>query len=81
MPLISKEEAQAMLPQVGDELILAPTLHKGLGRTLAMPRQCVVEYVNREHLWYMVRFDLGFSECFHVPEAEIGSRGRFCIDD
>lgn len=81
MPLISVEDARTMLPQVGDRLCLAPTLHKGLGNTVAMPRQCVVEYVNYEHLWYMVRYDLGFTECFHVPETEISSRGRHCTDD
>lgn len=79
--LISKEDAQAMLPQVGDRLILAPTLHKGLGNTVAMPRPCVVEYVNREHLWFKVRFDLGFTECFRVPETTVSTRGRKCADD
>ena len=79
--LISKEEAQAMLPQVGDTLVLAPTLHKGLGNTLSMPRQCVVEFVNREHLWYMVRFDLGFTECFYVPETSHSVQGRRRNDD
>lgn len=79
--LISVEDARAMLPKVGDRLVLAPTLHKGLGNTLSLPKPCVVEYVNEEHLWYKVRFDLGFTECFHVPETEMGVRGGKCADD
>lgn len=70
--LISVEDTRAMLPKVGDRLILAPTLHKGLKNCAMLPRPCVVEYVNEEHLWYQVRFDLGFTECFYA----VGGGGR-----
>lgn len=81
MPLISVENARAELPKVGDRLMLPPTLHKGLGNTQARPRPCVVEYVNEEKLWYIVRFDMGFRECFRVPEIENVVHGRVGFDD
>lgn len=66
MALISVEEARALLPRVGDRLMLVPTLHKKSQFAVAYPSPCVVEYVHREHLWYKVRFDAGFTECFHA---------------
>lgn len=77
MPLISVEDAQAMLPEAGDELLRIPTLHKSLGLTQSPLRPCVVEYVNREHLWYMVRFEDGYTECYKVPALELGPKGGY----
>lgn len=71
MPLISVEEARSMLPKVGDRLLRVPTLHKSLSMTRAKPHLCTVTHVNRERLWYSVRFDrYGYTESYKVPELE-----------
>ena len=74
--LITVEEAQAMLPQVGARLWKVPTLHKSLGMTESGLRPCVVTYVNREHLWFEVLFeDYGYAESYKVPELKLGPKG------
>lgn len=69
------EELRAQLPEVGDRLIRVPTLHKSLSNTAAKPAPCTVTYVNKERLWYTVRFDTGFTQSYKVPEMdrEVGS--------
>lgn len=65
-----KEELQAFLPNVGDELMRKPTMcNTTLGLERPKPQPCIVEYVNREHLWYKVRFvETGLTECYKYPE-------------
>lgn len=73
----SKEELQAMLPEVGDRLTRVPTYVK-MGweqQQSATPQPCVVEYVNTEHLWYTVRFETGRTESYKVPEVKDLNRG------
>ena len=65
-----KEELQEFLPNVGDTLERVPTVYNStIGLERPKPQPCIVEYVNREHLWYKVRFvKTGLTECFKVPE-------------
>ena len=72
---MDKEALRALLPNVGDVLIRKPHLHKSLGIETPTPRPCVVEYVNRENLWYRVRFDNGTYECYKVPHIEETYKG------
>lgn len=65
---MDKETAQSLLPEVGDILIKKPHLHKSLGIEQPVPRLCTVVFVNRDHLWYRVRFDNDTYECYKVPE-------------
>lgn len=69
MALVPKSVIQAMLPQVGDELIRRPTWSKHLGMCTYPLRPCVVVYVNTEHLWYTVQFEAGYRQCYKVPEV------------
>lgn len=72
---MDKETAQALLPEVGTRMVRIPNLHKSLGLTEMKPCACVVEYVNKEHLWYTVRFENGFTESYKVPEIEPDKKG------
>ena len=65
-----KENLQALLPKVGDSLMKIPTMNKERGLKDPPPLPCKVEYVNRDHLWYQVRFNNGYTECYKVPELE-----------
>ena len=65
-----KEDLQALLPEVGDRLMKKPTMDKAAGMSDPPPLPCVVEYVHRDHMWYMVRFWKGYTECYKVPEIE-----------
>lgn len=66
---MDKEATQALLPEVGDELMRTPNTEKSWGMSNPRPRKCVVEQVNRDHLWYRVRFpDSGLTECYKVPD-------------
>jgi len=69
--IYTKETAKALLPKVGDQLIRKPEMHSSIGVADIHPMPCVVEYVNEEHLWYQVRFEAGYTQCYKVPE-----RGR-----
>lgn len=66
-------EAERLLPKVGDKLRKAPTIvHlRGLSQE-AKVQECEVVEVNREHLWYRVKFENGFTECYKVPERQAG---------
>lgn len=76
--LLTKKQAQARLPKVGDHLTRVPKLHKTLGMTTIEPQPCTVEYVHTQHLWYRVRFPNGWRECYKVPELpyEVGGGVR-----
>ena len=73
---MTKDEIRALLPKVGDEMIKTPTVynaHVGLERP--RPQLCVVDYVNREHMWYRVRFvETGLTESYgalNLPEKGV----------
>lgn len=67
---MDKEATRALLPEVGDKLMRTPNAYKVWGLDNPRPRPCVVEEVNRDHLWYRVRFaDTGFTECYKVPDG------------
>ena len=70
--MYTKEDLQAMLPEVGDRLMRVPVVHS-LDKTqqAGMPRACTVVEVNRERLWYRVRFDrTGYCVCYKVPGGD-----------
>lgn len=64
-------EAERLLPKVGAKLKRIPTIVCTNGWTPKDDAQdCEVVEVNRAHLWYRVRFnELGFTECYKVPEV------------
>lgn len=63
-------EAREMLPQVGDILIRTRTSYNANGGYTHRRSSCVVDYVNRKHLWYRVKFPDGRTQRYKVPEAE-----------
>lgn len=58
------------LPKVGDVLIRRPVTGKAIGVCSSKPRDGVVEYVNRDHFWYRVRFASGYAETYKMPVLE-----------
>lgn len=76
MPLLLPEDIRAALPNVGDELMKIPTCHTAnYKREARYPRPCVVTYVNREHMWYTVRFKSGVYESYKLPETNYNPGG------
>lgn len=74
--MLTKKDVQNMLPKVGDKMRKKPTLLRAGGQAEERPAQdCVVVEVNREHLWYRVRFESGAHECYKVPEDKLGPQG------
>lgn len=71
MKELTKDEIRALLPKVGDELIKTPHAHNSsVGLVRPQPQLCVVDYVNREHMWYRVRFiETGIVESFGVLDV------------
>lgn len=70
--MLDKIEMRDALPKVGDRLMMTPTaLTYGLGSrdTPPEPQPCTVEQVNPERLWYRVRFDAGYCECYRAPDV------------
>ena len=66
---INKEHLQDQLPDVGDKRMERRTLEGKL--QVGEPEPCVVVEVNREHLWYRVRFTAtGFHECYKLPQTQ-----------
>lgn len=66
---IDKEELRAQLPNVGDKLMERRTLEGKL--QISDPEPCEVVEVNRDHLWYRVRFlATGWNECIKLPKTE-----------
>lgn len=63
----SKCYLQGMLPKVGDKLIRRMDVGGaavGLGKS--RPERVTVTYVNREHLWYEVRFPSGIRQAYKL---------------
>lgn len=67
---LTLREARNLLPQVGDLLIKTRISYNANGGYTYKRGSCVVDYVNRRHLWYRVRFQDGRTQCFKVPEPE-----------
>jgi len=65
---MTKEEVRALLPQVGDRRVEVPTIQRDKSYSRD-PRPCVVVYVNRRRLWYMVEFENGVRECYKLPHT------------
>lgn len=68
---LSKEEAVALLPNVGDQRWEVPTITEGNSYN-HKPHRCIVVEVNREHLWYTVQFESGLRESYKVPKCNQG---------
>ena len=67
---MTKTEAMALLPKVGDILKESPTIIIATAHT-SPKRSCVVVEVNPQGLWYRVRFKrTGFYECYKVPRLK-----------
>lgn len=75
--MISKEEARAQLPRVGDVRWERPTIDKGWGHEAYShtSQRCVVVEVQPEHLWYTVQFDNGIRESYKVPQLKTKDGG------
>lgn len=76
MACITKEEARAQLPKIGDVRMERPTIDEttpSRGTYMPVkPQRCVVVEVNQAHLWYTVEFDNGFRESYKVPRLKGG---------
>jgi len=71
--MLDKIEMRSEMPQVGDRLMMIPSaLTYGLGSrdTPPTPQTCTVVQVNQERLWYRVRFDAGYCECYRIPDIK-----------
>lgn len=67
---MTKTEAMALLPKVGDTLKESPTMIIAVAHT-SPKRSCVVVEVNPRGLWYRVRFEhTGICECYKVPKLK-----------
>jgi hypothetical protein len=68
---MTPEEMRARLPKVGDRRLDIPTVDE-TARTIvkdnSAPQRYIVIEVNRAHLWYRVRFENGFTECYKLPK-------------
>lgn len=77
--MMTVKDARTLLPKVGDKRMEVPTVWKSSGCTEQAnipPQPCTVVEVNREHLWYRVRFeDSGWHECFKVPRLKLRRDG------
>lgn len=63
--MITIQDARNMLPKVGDVRMEIPYLPHHIAPE---PEKCVVIEVNRDHLYYRVRFTgSGSVECYKVP--------------
>lgn len=63
-----KTKLMEQLPAVGDHRMEVMTVTDRVDLNLAEP--CVVVEVNRDRLWYRVRFDrTGSCECYKLPRA------------
>lgn len=65
--MLTLEQARSLLPAVGDK-----RMERISGKDSAeqlKPQKCVVVEVNPERLWYRVRFEAGFCECYKVPSV------------
>lgn len=77
--MMNVNDARSLLPKVGDVRMEIPTIYKAsscVEPTAQPPEECVVVEVNAAHLWYRVRFNNGWHECYKVPRLKIGKDGR-----
>ena len=79
--LISMREARSQLPHVGDVRWESPVQNIGASNAHAPapPERCTVVEVNAAHLWYRVRFDSGFCECYKVPRLKQRQLGGLTV--
>lgn len=69
---LTPEQAQALLPKVGDRMKKVPVFLKTQMEKVP-PMWGQVVYVNAPHLWYTMQFQEGgcrFRESFKVPEQK-----------
>jgi hypothetical protein len=66
--MLDIQELRARLPQVGQRLSMVPSYMKNQDRQKPQPQKCQVIAVNRRRLWYLVRYESGVLECFHVMD-------------
>jgi hypothetical protein len=74
---LRKTRVMEMLPEVGDRRMEVPTIDEtmsAIGPNGHAAQRCTVIEVNRAHMWYRVRFDNGFTECYKLPRGEAGLR-------
>ena len=68
---LSPDYLRSLLPRVGDTVQARVETSNGIMNAQyreAVPLEpAVVEYVNREKLWCMVRFKSGLRECYTIP--------------
>ena len=78
MTYYTKEDAESLLPKIGEQRWEIPTVDETPGHTTTKaPQHCVVIDVRPEHLWYTVQFDNGFRESYKVPHLKpAGGGGR-----
>lgn len=71
LTLYSREDLEAMLPQVGTKMTRIPTALQSDGPYKNGNLQpCTVVAVNGPGLWFRVHYDrLGFCECIKVPDG------------
>lgn len=71
--VLSIDTVRAMLPHVGQRLLRKPTIHVRDIKEQVKNVPCTVTYVNRDHLWYEVEFDMQpgkkFRECYKLPTS------------
>ncbi len=66
---MTKQDARALLPKVGDVRMEVLTISDRLD--IGDPEECVVVEVHPDHLWYRVRFTAtGFYQCYKVPQTK-----------
>ena len=75
MRYISKKTVREMLPRVGEERMEIMTMFTTNPLNDRKPQPCVVVEVNPRGLWYRVKFKNGFSECYKMPEDQLGPNG------
>ena len=61
-----RADYQAMLPKVGDKMIRKIDAGNTHGLGDAKAHEAVVTYVNKEHLWYMLRFPCGVQQAYRL---------------
>lgn len=72
---MTKDEVRSLLPNVGDVRMEIPVTTGKYGIEV-QPMECQVVEVNRDHMWYRVRFtDSGLTECYKLPKPKRAQLG------